>query len=132
MIVLTRLLPIVAAAVVSADTPAGLRPATDDDIRAAFVGRAACEPQPWGVGLGPHEFHADGAYRRARDVANAHGRYTVADGRICITLTESEQPDFCFAVLVSGGRYLFRLDDAPPAASAHAPVPVEACPLPNG
>jgi hypothetical protein len=118
--------------VVSADTPGEPRPAADSDIRAAFVGKAACEPKPWAVGLGPHEFHGDGTYRRPRDIATAHGRYVVADGRICITLAESERPDFCFAVLVAGGRYLFRLDDAPPAMSTHAPVPVEACPLPNG
>jgi hypothetical protein len=132
MMLLARLLPIAVAAAVAADTPAGPQPASDDDIRAVFVGHAACEPQPWGVGLGPHQFAADGTYRRTRDVANAHGRYTVKDGRICVTLGESEQPDFCLAVLVSGGRYLFRLDDGPPATSRHAPVPVEVCPIPNG
>jgi hypothetical protein len=131
VILVVRLLPLVVAAAIAADTPAGLRPAGDDDIRAAFAGKAACEPQPSGIGLGPHEFHADGVYRRARDLASAHGRYAVADSRICVTLMESEQPDFCFAVLVSGGRYLFRLDDQPPAQSNHAPVPVEPCPLPN-
>jgi hypothetical protein len=132
VIALARLLPMVAAAAVAADTPAGPQPMIDADIRAVFAGKAACEPQPWGVGVGPHEFHADGAYRRARDVADAHGRYTIKDGRICITLADSQQPDFCLAVLASGGRYLFRLDDAPPATSQHGPVAVEACPLPNG
>lgn len=131
MILVARLLPLIVAAAMAADTPAEPRPVGDDDIRAAFAGKAACEPQPFGVGLGPHEFHADGIYRRARDLASAHGRYAVTDSRICVTLMDSEQPDFCFAVLVSDGHYLFRLDDQPPAKSKHAPVPVEPCPLPN-
>ena len=102
----------------------------DDDIRAAFVGKAACTPEPAPVGVGPHEFRADGAYVRTRDLADARGRYTVADGRICVTLIDSPHSDFCLAVLTSGVGYAFRLDDAPPAASRHAPVPVAPCPLP--
>jgi hypothetical protein len=130
MILLARLVPLVAAIAVAADTPAAPALLADDDIRAAFVGKAACPPQPWGVGLGPHEFAADGSYRRARDIASAFGRYTIADGRICVTLMDSERPDFCLAVLRDSGRYLFRLDDEPPAASTDAPEPVEPCPLP--
>jgi hypothetical protein len=132
VIVLARLVPLLAAAAMAADTPAVPRVVADDDIRATFVGKAACPPQPWPVGVGPHEFLADGRYRRALDVASAHGRYTVTDGRICVTLAESERPDFCLAVFASGGHFLFRLDDAPPATSPHAATPVEPCPLPGG
>jgi hypothetical protein len=127
-----RLVPLLAAAVVAADTPATPRRLADDDIRAAFVGKAACPPQPWPVGVGPHEFSADGRYRRARDIAAAHGRYTIADGRICVTLAESEKPDFCLAVFASGPRFLFRLDDAPPAESPFPATVVEPCALPGG
>ena len=132
MIVLSRVLPLLAAAAVAADTPASPRPVGDDDIRAVFAGRAACPPQPWPVGVGPHEFLSDGTYRRRRDLASAHGRYAIADGRICVTLADSPRADFCLAVLGAGDRYLFRLDDDPPAASTHAPVAVEPCPLPDG
>jgi hypothetical protein len=131
-LIILRLLPLVAVAFAGAtDTPATPRPLVDDDIRATFVGRAACPPQPWPVGVGPHEFLADGRYRRARDVASAHGRYTIADGRICVTLAESERPDFCLAVFASGGRFLFRLDDTPPAVSPYGATPVEPCALPS-
>lgn len=131
MIALARLAPLLAATVMAADTPAMPRELSDDDIRATFVGKAACPPRPWPVGVGPHEFFADGRYRRARDVASAHGRYTVADGRICVILAESERPDFCLAVLASAGRFLFRLDDTPPDISPHGATPVEPCALPG-
>jgi hypothetical protein len=138
VIILARLAPLAVAAMMAADTPpsppagstptpAAVQPASDDDIRATFVGKAACPPQPWPVGVGPHEFRADGTYARSRDLATAHGRYTIADGRICITLADSSKPDFCLAVLKDGPGYTFRLDDAPPRASTHSPVPVEPC-----
>jgi hypothetical protein len=143
VIVLARLVPIIATFALAADAPpdgeraaspppsASLSLAGDDDIRAAFLGKAACSPQPWPVGVGPHEFRADGAYVRQRDIASAHGRYTVGEGRICVTLAGSDRPDFCLAVLKNTGGYLFRLDDQPPATSAHAPVAVTPCPLPD-
>jgi len=137
MFVIARMLAAGASALIlSADAPAphmlAAGPLSDETIRATFVGKAACPPQPWPVGVGPHEFLADGRYRRARDLAPSYGRYTVADGRICVTLAESERPDFCLAVFASGGRFLFRLDDAPPATSPHGATPVEPCPLPGG
>jgi hypothetical protein len=112
-------------------SPAAPLPASDDEIRAAFAGKAACPPEPWPVGTGPFEFRADGEYFRAQDLASAHGRYTIANGKICVTLTGTEQPGFCLAVLKDRERYVFRFDETPAAASRHDPMPVTPCELPG-
>jgi hypothetical protein len=132
---LTVLLPEVSASAADAPpaadvSPAVPSPAGDDDIRAAFAGKAACPPQPWAVGVGPFEFRPDGAYFRAQDLASAHGRYAIAGGKICVTLTGSDKPDFCLAVLKDAGGYAFRLDESAALASGHTPVRVVPCDLP--
>lgn len=139
MLLVGRLLPLLAVAFAAVadvppapDAPAVPAPVLvgDDDIRAAFAGKAACPPEPWPVGFGPFEFRADGAYFRAQDIASAHGRYVIAGGKICVTLAGSEQPNFCLAVLKDPGGYFFRLDDPANAASRHPPVRVTPCQLP--
>ncbi len=123
--------PAVTAPPAATVSPAAPASAGDDDIRAAFVGKAACPPEPWPVGLGPFEFRIGGEYFRAQDIASAHGRYTIANGKICVTLVGSDQPNFCLAVLKDGERYLFRLDEAPTVASRRDPMPVTPCDLPG-
>ena len=149
MLMLARLLPAVAIALAAAaDAPAPVPDAgtpaptaqssppapavavKDEDIRAAFAGKAACPPQPWAVSTGPWEFRTNGEYFRAQDLASAHGRYVIQDGKICVTLAGSDKADFCLAVLKREDEYLFRLDDSAAAASRRPPVPVTPCPLP--
>lgn len=110
--------------------PAAPLIADDDDIRAAFAGKAACPPEPWPVGVGPFEFHPDGTFFRAQDIASAHGRYAIAGGKICVTLTGSDKPDFCLAVLRDAGGYSFRQDESAALASGHTAVRVIPCELP--
>ncbi len=141
MLVLARVVPLLAVALAAAadapstsDTrpsaPAAV-PAGDEEIRAVFTGKAACPPEPWPVGVGPWEFHAEGDYKRTQDVAPAFGRYAIAGGKICVTLARSDKVDFCLAVLKSDGGFLFRLDDSAAIASRRDPVPVTPCPLPQ-
>ncbi len=91
-----------------------------------FVGKAACPPEPWPVGFGPYEFRADGAFFRKQDLASLFGRYAIADGRICVTLSGPAPPNFCLQVLKDKAQYLFRYQGpacsgpAAPAASGHA------------
>jgi len=106
-------------------------PVGDEDIRSIFAGKAACPPEPWPVSTGPWEFHDDGNYFRAQDLAAAHGRYAIQNGKICVTLMGSDKADFCLAVLKRGDTYLFRLDDSASAASRREPVAVTPCPLPH-
>jgi hypothetical protein len=143
MILLARLVPLLAAAVLAADTPADPAPgastssagtaalATDDDIRATFVGRAACPPEPWPVSFGPFEFRPDGSYFRAQDIVSAHGRYVVSGGKICVTIETLSLADFCLAVIKSGGTYAFRIESSAAGAPVLGPLPVTPCPLPQ-
>lgn len=141
MLALARVVPLLAVALAAAadapsppdapPSPPAAVPASDEEIRAAFAGKAACPPEPWPVSFGPWEFHAEGDYKRAQDVASAFGRYTIADGKICVTLSGSDKADFCLAVLKRGDGYLFRLDDSAAVASRRDPVPVTPCPLPQ-
>ena len=106
-------------------------PLNNEDIQAVFAGKAACPPGEAPVGVGPWEFHADGDYMRQQDLASAHGRYAVANGKICVTLVDSDKVDFCLAVLKRGDGYLFRLDESESVASRRDPVAVTPCPLPS-
>jgi hypothetical protein len=111
---------------VSAQSPIG-----DEEIRSAFVGKAACPPQPWPVGFGPFEFRADGAFVRIQDTGSLYGRYTIADGRICVTLSDSSAPSFCLDVLKDGTQYFLRDLSPPLPATPPGPFPVTPCPLPS-
>jgi len=106
-------------------------PVGDEEIRSIFASKAACPPEPWPVGTGPWEFRDGGDYFRAQDLASAHGRYAIQNGKICVTLVGSDKADFCLAVLKRGDAYLFRLDDSAVAASRREPVAVSPCPLPH-
>jgi hypothetical protein len=140
MLTVVRLLPLVAIAfAAAADAPpptgqSGVNASTgmvsDEEIRNAFSGKAACSPGELPVGVGPHEFRPNGDYVRRRDLASAHGRYEISNGRICVTLMESKAPDFCLAVLRRNDAWLFRLDQPDGGASRHEPTVVTPCPLP--
>jgi hypothetical protein len=137
-----RALPILATSVLLLTGAAGgPAPVQDDEIRATFVGKAACPEKPWPVSFGPYEFRPDGAFFRAQDLAPWSGRYTVAGGQICIT-PASARPDagsenVCFEVLKDETQYFLRpkvgpASSAAPTANA-SPVqfPVTPCPLPE-
>jgi hypothetical protein len=108
---------------------AAATPVGDDEIRAAFVGKAACPPKPWPVGFGPYEFHADGEFVRAQDLASLYGRYTISGGRICVTSAGNSPPDLCLAVLKEGDQYFFRDDTPPVPAPPRLAFSVTLCPL---
>jgi hypothetical protein len=141
MLMLARLIPLIAVVVAAAaDSPslsgappgnAATVPVSEEEIRTAFVGKAACPPEPSAVNVGPWEFHSDGGYVRRQDVASAFGHYAISDGKICVTLAGSDKVDFCLAVLKKGDAYLFRLDQSPADRSRHDPVPVTPCTLPQ-
>ena len=126
-------LPVFAAAAVMASVVASSAqsPVDDQDIRTAFVGRAACPPKPWPVSFGPYEFRPDGTYFRMQDIASLHGRYTVAGGRICVSFTGPSPPDFCLEVLKTDAQYFFRYHGSPAPASPLPAYPVTPCPLPD-
>jgi hypothetical protein len=123
---------LIAAATLLAAPAAAQSPITDDEIRAAFVGKAACPPKPWPVSFGPFELRADGVFVRVQDIASLYGRYTIADGRICATFSGPSPPNLCFEVLKDGGQYLFRDVSAPVPDTPRPPIPVTPCALPDG
>ena len=106
-------------------------PVGDDEIRAAFVGNAACPAKPWPVSFGPFEFRADGVFVRRQDIASLYGRYAIADGRICVTFTGPAPPDFCLEVLKDGAQHFFR-DNSRKLPDTPGPLfPVTPCRLPD-
>jgi hypothetical protein len=104
----------------------------DSEIRATFVGKAACPPEPWPVGFGPYEFRSDGVFVRMQDLASLFGRYAISDGRICVTFSGPSPPDFCLEVLKDKTQYFFRYQGSPAPSPSSAPYPVTACSLPDG
>jgi hypothetical protein len=125
------LMPILKRFGVELPAGAAATPVGDDEIRAVFVGKAACPPKPWPVGFGPYEFHADGEFVREQDFAPLLGRYTVSKGRICVSFAGGSPPDLCFAVVKEGSEYFFRDDTPPLPATPRLPFPVTPCPLPQ-
>jgi hypothetical protein len=123
---------IAAAATLLAAPASAQSPVADDEIRAAFVGKAACPPQPWGVGFGPFEFRPDGVFVQVQDIASRYGRYAIADGRICTTFSGPSPSDFCVEVLKDGAQYFFREVSPPVRDTPRPPIPVTPCPLPDG
>jgi hypothetical protein len=123
---------LIAAAATLLATPASAQsPVADNEIRATFVGKAACPPKPWPVSFGPFEFRADGVFVRIQDIASLYGRYAIADGRICATFSGPSPPNVCFEVLKEGTQYFFR-DVSPPAPDTpRPPIPVAPCDLPD-
>jgi hypothetical protein len=105
-------------------------PVPDDEIRAMFAGKAACPPLPWPVSFGPHEFRADGTYYRMQDLASAYGRYTIAKGKICISFSGPNPPDFCLIVTKNDGHYFFQYD-SPRFPANQQPYFHTPCPLTN-
>jgi len=107
-------------------------PVQDDEIRATFVGKAACPPKPWPVSFGPYEFRADGVFFRAQDLAPWSGRYTIAKGQICITPAGAQanagNENLCFEVLKDETQYFLRAKAPAPASTPAAP---DASPAPN-
>jgi hypothetical protein len=106
-------------------------PVDDSEIRATFVGKAACPPKPWPVSFGPFEFRADGVFVRVQDIASLYGRYAIADGRICASFSGPSPPNFCFEVLKDGAQYLFRDVSPPVPDTPRPPIPVTPCALPD-
>jgi hypothetical protein len=84
------------------------------------------------VSFGPYEFKADGTYHRQQDIASAIGRYTIANGRICMTFEGPWPSNFCLEVLKTGDHYVFRHHSSATGATALPDQPVTPCPLPNG
>ena len=102
----------------------------ESEIRATFVGKAACPPEPWPVGFGPYEFRADGVFVRVQDIASLWGRYVVSHGRICVTFSGPSPPDFCLAVLKDKLQYFFRREGSGMPRTSSLPYPVTPCLLP--
>jgi len=129
-------LPILATSVMlltdAASAPSQVQ---DDEIRATFVGKAACPPKPWPVSFGPYEFRADGVFFRAQDVAPWSGRYTIAGGQICIGpasgRADAGTESLCFDVLKDETQYFLRAKAAPAPDASSVVFPVTPCPLPD-
>jgi hypothetical protein len=120
----SRHILIVAAALVVAGSAAAEQVAVDDnEIRTAFVGHEAHPPKPWPVSFGPYEFRADGTYFRQQDLASFHGRYVIANGRICISPSDGAGNE-CYKVLRDGSQYFMQ-----DAAGQAAPFPVTLQPI---
>jgi hypothetical protein len=115
---------IAAALAIAASAAAELVAVEDNEIRTVFVGHEAHPPKPWPVSFGPYEFRADGTYFRQQDLASFHGRYVIANGRICIGPSDGAPANECYKVLRDGSQYL--LQDA---AGRAGPFPVTLQPI---